>query len=82
MPGIIRIDPKARSFRLFIDYYYGRDYMNIRYDDIISAFHTGFSFSLLRYRPPRFNPLKGIKEVKTSRISEYKKSLGNKGHCV
>lgn len=71
---IIELDfLRAKSFSLFIDFFYGRDYLNIRYDDIIWAFHSGISFSLLRYRPPRFNPLRGMKEIETSRIKEYNK---------
>jgi len=62
---------RAKSFNFFIDAYYGRDYLNIRYDDIIWCFHFGASFSLLRYRPPRFNPLKDIKEIPTSKIKKY-----------
>lgn len=54
---------RSRSFNVFLHGYYGRDYFNIRYDDIIWAVHFGGSLSLIRYRPPRFDPNEGLHEV-------------------
>jgi hypothetical protein len=54
---------RSRSLNVFLHAYYGRDYFNIRYDDIIWAVHFGGSLSLIRYRPPRFDPNEGLHEV-------------------
>ncbi|MBL7744909.1 MAG: hypothetical protein JNN00_15655 [Chitinophagaceae bacterium] len=54
---------RSRSLNVFIHGYYGRDYFNIRYDDIIWAAHVGGSISLIRYRPPRFDPNEGLQEA-------------------
>lgn len=44
---------KARSAGLVFHFYTGRDYFNIRYDDVIYGFGFGCSFNLMKYRPPR-----------------------------
>jgi hypothetical protein len=65
---------RSRSLDIFLHGYYGRDYFNIRYDDIIWALHVGGSISLIRYRPPRFDPHDGLKEIeKRKRFSLRKK---------
>jgi hypothetical protein len=44
---------KSRTIGFLLHLYYGRDYMNIRYDDIVAGGNIGFSFSLTKYKPPR-----------------------------
>jgi len=46
---------RSRTAGIIFHIYYGRDYMNIRYDDIVFAAMVGVSFSLTKYRHPRFN---------------------------
>lgn len=42
-----------RTANLVLHLYRGRDYYNIRYDDIVWGGGIGVSFSLMKYRPPR-----------------------------
>lgn len=44
-----------RSVGYFISGYYGRDYLNIRYDDIVVAVHWGLTLSLDKYFVPDIN---------------------------
>ncbi|MES2430946.1 MAG: hypothetical protein V4556_08415 [Bacteroidota bacterium] len=44
---------KSRTAGLIFHFYYGRDYLNIRYDDIVVGGNIGISFNLMKYRPPR-----------------------------
>jgi hypothetical protein len=44
---------KSRAIGAFIHFYYGRNYMNIRYDDIIRGGNIGLTFTLAKYHPPR-----------------------------
>jgi hypothetical protein len=44
---------KARTTGIIFHLYHGRDYLNIRYDDIVTGVNIGFSFSLAKYKPPR-----------------------------
>lgn len=43
---------RFRTLGLFAKYYFGRDYLNIRYDDKISSLVLGLSFSFDKYREP------------------------------
>ena len=48
--GIIEFTPKShRSIGYFVSAYYGRDYLNIRYDDIIISVQWGLTLSLDKY---------------------------------
>lgn len=40
--------------------YFGRDYLNIRYDDIIWTAQVGISITLDRYYPMRWNSIEGV----------------------
>lgn len=53
---------RSRTAGFLLHLYYGRDYMNIRYDDIVFAIMGGVSFNLKKYRHPRFNPNRYVKE--------------------
>lgn len=44
-----------RTFGLIAHFYFGRDYLNIRYDDIILAAQFGVTFNLNKYMPPFSN---------------------------
>ncbi len=44
---------KSRALGFFIHLYAGRDYMNVRYDDIVRGGNLGLTFSLTKYQPPR-----------------------------
>ena len=44
-----------RNIGYMIMAYYGRDYLNIRYDNIVYSFQAGISFSLDKYFPSLFN---------------------------
>jgi hypothetical protein len=44
-----------RTFGLIAHFYLGRDYLNIRYDDIIIAAQLGVTFNLNKYMPPFSN---------------------------
>jgi hypothetical protein len=44
---------KSRAIGFFVHFYYGRDYMNIRYDDIVRGGNLGLTFTLSKYHPPR-----------------------------
>ncbi|MFT5167594.1 MAG: hypothetical protein ACI8P3_002832 [Saprospiraceae bacterium] len=41
-----------KTLGIVLHYYRGRDYLNIRYDDIVSSFQAGLSFNLSKYMPP------------------------------
>ena len=43
----------SRTVGLVFHFYYGRDYLNIRYDDVIIGGNIGVSFNLMKYKPPR-----------------------------
>ncbi|WCO00573.1 hypothetical protein [Psychroserpens ponticola] len=48
--GLFEIAPKNhRAIGYFISAYYGRDYLNIRYDDIIYSIQTGITLSLDKF---------------------------------
>jgi hypothetical protein len=65
---------RSRTAGLTFHLFYGRDYMNIRYDDIVVAAMAGVTFVLNKYRHPRFNPGKYvIKQVPESRFEEIRK---------
>lgn len=44
---------KSRTAGIVFHWYRGRDYLNIRYDDVVSGGNLGISFNLMKYRPPR-----------------------------
>lgn len=44
---------QARTTGIVVHLYHGRDYLNIRYDDIVTGGSLGVSFNLMKYRPPR-----------------------------
>jgi hypothetical protein len=44
---------KSRTTGIVFHLYHGRDYLNIRYDDIITGGNIGLSFNLMKYKPPR-----------------------------
>ncbi len=44
---------KSRAIGFFVHFYYGRDYMNIRYDDVVLGGNIGLTFTLNKYHPPR-----------------------------
>ena len=46
---------RSRTAGLTLHLFYGRDYMNIRYDDIVFAAMAGITFTLNKYRHPRFD---------------------------
>ncbi len=48
---------KWRSSNLFVHLYYGRDYMNVRYDDIIYSVMAGVTFQLPKFRDPAYDEL-------------------------
>jgi len=45
---------RSKSVGFMFHAYYGRDYLNIRYDDIVFAIMGGFTLSLNKYHAPRF----------------------------
>lgn len=45
-----------RNLGLFAKYYVGRDYLNIRYDDIVHIGMIGFTASFKKYRPAMWLP--------------------------
>lgn len=54
--GYFEINPLShRSMGYFVSAFFGRDYMNIRYDDIIISLQAGITFSLDKYYPPAWN---------------------------
>ncbi|MEJ7736149.1 MAG: hypothetical protein WKF97_01880 [Chitinophagaceae bacterium] len=63
---------RSRTAGIIAHVYHGRDYMNIRYDDIVFVFMAGISFTLNKYRHPRFNPnnyiIREISEAKFEKI--------------
>lgn len=52
---------RSRTLGYFVHLYRGRDYFNIRYDDIVQFFQFGFTFTINRYLNPRFHPDEAIK---------------------
>jgi hypothetical protein len=52
---------RSRTIGYFMHLYRGRDYFNIRYDDMVWIFNFGFSFTINRYKNPRFHPNSAIK---------------------
>lgn len=51
--GMFEISPEInRSVGFFISFYYGRDYLNIRYDDIVFVTQLGLTLSLDKYYVP------------------------------
>lgn len=44
---------KSRTAGIIFHFYHGRDYLNIRYDDIVTGGNIGISLNLMKYRPPR-----------------------------
>ena len=51
---------RSRSVGYMIHFYRGRDYFNIRYDDIVFAFSFGITFTIHRYRNPKFRPQEAV----------------------
>jgi hypothetical protein len=51
---------RSRTLGYLIHIYRGRDYFNIRYDDIVWVAHAGLSFTINRYHNPRFHPDESI----------------------
>ena len=43
---------RYRTIGFFMKYYYGRDYINIRFDDIVHVYMVGITASLNKYRAP------------------------------
>ena len=68
---------RSRTTGFIVHLFYGRDYMNIRYDDVIFTAMFGVSFSLKKYRHPRFNPnqyvIKEETEARFEKIREEQK---------
>jgi len=51
--GLIEIAPKShRAIGYFVSFYYGRDYLNIRYDDIVFSAQVGISLRLDKFYMP------------------------------
>lgn len=46
---------RSRSVGAMFHVYYGRDYLNIRYDDIVFAIMGGLTLSIEKYKSPRFS---------------------------
>jgi len=44
-----------RTFGLMAHFFYGRDYLNVRYDDIVFSSQFGVTFNLNKYVPPFSN---------------------------
>ncbi len=59
---------KARTTGFVLHLYHGRDYMNVRYDDVVTGGSLGFTFTLAKYKPPR---QKSYEFIKTERPSTY-----------
>jgi hypothetical protein len=53
---------RSRAVGYVFHLFRGRDYFNIRYDDITWVAHVGLSFTINRYHNPRFHPDETIKE--------------------
>lgn len=49
-----------RSLGFTFHHYYGRDYFNIRYDDIVNYYSFGITFNLNKVFPPRFKSSESI----------------------
>jgi|GEM_PF-852518 len=68
---------RSRTAGFIVHLFYGRDYMNIRYDDIVFAAMAGVSFTLTKYRHPRFNPNRYVigeeEKARYEKIQEEKK---------
>jgi hypothetical protein len=51
----LEYDPlRSRTTSFIFHAYYGRDYFNIRYDDIICAEMVGLAFDFYKYFPPKY----------------------------
>ena len=51
--GMFELAPKShRAVGYFVSAYYGRDYLNIRYDDIIFSIQWGLTLSLDKFYMP------------------------------
>ncbi len=46
---------RSRSVGALFHAYYGRDYLNIRYDDIVFGIMAGLTLDINKYRTPRFS---------------------------
>lgn len=55
---------RFRNIGLLLHHYYGRDYLNIRYDDIISTYQIGLTFNLSKYQPLNFRSTDAIARKK------------------
>ncbi len=54
--GIFELAPKNhRSVGYFLSAYFGRDYLNIRYDDIVYSIQAGVTLSLDKYFAPKLD---------------------------
>lgn len=60
---------RHRTMSLILQHYYGRDYFNIRYDNIVSTFLIGLTFNFDKSLPLKFNPLKEAAEEKVSVVA-------------
>lgn len=67
--AIYELAPKThKSIGYFASLYYGRDYLNIRYDDIIFSVQVGFTLSMDKYFTPE-------------RLKLEKKNVAKIRHC-
>ena len=54
---------RSRNLGFMMHYYHGRDYFNVRYDDIVSVFQLGITFSFNKKLPLKFNSLEGGRQI-------------------
>lgn len=66
---------RSRSLGYLIHVYRGRDYFNIRYDDVVWVFSGGISFTINRYLNPRFHPDKAILNASNTEPLFYQKQM-------
>jgi hypothetical protein len=59
---------KFRTMGFIVHAFYGRDFLNIRYDDIVFGGDIGVSFNLNKYRAPRLNTNVFITSHKNTRM--------------
>lgn len=64
---------QARTTGIVLHLYHGRDYLNIRYDDIVTGGSVGVSFNLMKYRPPRHKTTEFIVSEGTIRYDPVKR---------
>lgn len=70
---------RSRSLGYMLHFYRGRDYFNIRYDDIIWNFSAGVTFTIHRYKNPRFRPQEAvIKRVEADAIEFFERQTKQK----